>query len=123
MSAALAPVLDLVIVLVFAATGRRNHGETGALEGVLTTAWPFLVGACVGWAIVLVARRSLLAGKALTGGVVVWLSTIVVGMLLRQLSDQGTAISFVIVSLVFNGFFMLGWRALVAFLERRRAHA
>lgn len=120
MPAALAPLLDLVIVLVFAATGRRNHGESGALEGIATTAWPFLVGALVGWALVLVTRRSLPAGRLLSSGVMVWLSTVVVGMALRHLTDRGTAWSFVMVTLVFNGALMLGWRAVMSMRERRR---
>lgn len=121
MPAALAPVLDVVIVLVFAAVGRRNHGETGALAGIAATAWPFLAGAVAGWMLLLGRRREPDAGRALRAGVLVWLSTVGVGMLLRQLTGRGTAVSFVIVSLVFTGVCMLGWRAAAAMLDRRRA--
>lgn len=119
MPALLYPVLDAVVVLVFAAVGRRSHDEGDALVGVLTTAWPFLIGAAVGWLLVLGARRSLASGRLLTSGVVVWLATVAVGMVLRHLADRGVAVSFVIVSLCFNGLCMLGWRALAGVLERR----
>lgn len=119
MPLALLPLLDLVVVLVFAAVGRRSHGETDALTGIATTAWPFLVGALVGWAVVALAHR--LPGRSLGAGVIVWLSTVVVGMLLRHLTDRGTAVSFIVVSLIFTGVCMLGWRFVANLLERRRA--
>lgn len=116
---ALAPLLDLLVVLVFAAVGRRNHGEASALTGVATTAWPFLVGALVGWAILVASKR--LPGRSLTSGAIVWVTTVVVGMILRHLSDRGVAVSFIIVTLAFNGACMLGWRLIARVLERRRA--
>lgn len=116
---ALAPLLDLLVVLVFAAVGRRNHGEADALAGIVTTAWPFVVGAIVGWIVLVVMKR--LPGRSLTSGVIVWLTTVIVGMILRQVSGHGTAVAFVIVALAFNGACMLGWRLIVRVLERRRA--
>ena len=38
---------DLVLVVVFAGIGRSSHGES--LSGIFVTAWPFLVGALLGW--------------------------------------------------------------------------
>lgn len=116
---ALAPLLDLLVVLVFAAVGRRNHGEADALTGIVTTAWPFVVGAIVGWLVLVVMKR--LPGRSLTSGVIVWLTTVIVGMILRQVSGHGTAVAFVIVALTFNGACMLGWRLVARVLERRRA--
>lgn len=116
---ALAPLLDLLVVLVFAAVGRRNHGEADALTGIVTTAWPFVVGAIVGWIVLVVMKR--LPGRSLTSGVIVWLTTVIVGMILRQVSGHGTAVAFVIVALAFNGACMLGWRLVARVLESRRA--
>ena len=112
-------VVDLLVVLVFAAVGRRNHGEADALTGIVTTAWPFVVGAIVGWIVLVVMKR--LPGRSLTSGVIVWLTTVIVGMILRQVSGHGTAVAFVIVALAFNGACMLGWRLVARVLERRRA--
>ena len=118
MPVAVAFLIDLVITVVFAAIGRRNHGETSALVGVFQTAWPFLVGAVVGWLILTLTKR-VNRGAAVTSGVIVWISTVVVGMLLRQLTGHGTATAFIIVATLFTGALMLGWRAIAAFATRR----
>ena len=39
-------LVDLVLVVVFAATGRASHSEN-ILSGLVHTAWPFLVGLAV----------------------------------------------------------------------------
>lgn len=111
---------DALAVLVFAAVGRRSHAEAGSLVGVLATAWPFLVGTGVGW---LLSRAWARPTQLLPTGVVVWLSTVAVGMVLRRLTDHGTAASFVVVALVVLGAFLLGWRALTQVVARRRTPA
>ena len=45
-------------------------------------------------------------------GLVVWVSTVVIGMLLRKASAQGVAVSFVIVGSTVTAVFLLGWRGL-----------
>ena len=119
MPVAVAIVLDLFLTVVFAAIGRRNHGESSALVGVAHTAWPFLVGVLVGWALLAVARRTH-AGASLSSGCVVWLSTVIVGMILRQLTGSGTALPFIIVATLFTGAVMLGWRAIALVARRKR---
>jgi len=49
----------------------------------------------------------------------VWLFTVAVGQVLRMVAGQGTALAFIIVSLLFLGLFLLGWR-LIAQLAGRR---
>lgn len=88
-------LLDLLLVGVFAVLGRLSHYDSLTLGGWWTTAWPFLVGAVVAWAGLLLGRRP--AG-AVGSGVVVWLGALLVGMLLRRLADQGTATPFVVVA-------------------------
>lgn len=51
----------------------------------------------------------------------VWLSTLVVGMLLRVVSGQGTAFSFVLVAGTVLAVFLLGWRAVAKILTKSRA--
>ena len=53
-------------------------------------------------------------------GVGVWAGTVIGGQLLRVISGQGTALAFIVVSLLFLGLFLLGWR-LGARLVTRRA--
>lgn len=93
-------VVDLLLVGVFAVVGRLSHYGTLTAGGWWTTAWPFLVGTLVAWAALAVARRP---PAAPTSGVVVWLGALVVGMLLRQASGQGTATAFVVVATLVLG--------------------
>lgn len=111
-------VVDVAFVLVFAAVGRASHQEGNAVAGALTTAWPFLVGAVVGWALVRVLSRRwpLTVGAGLS----VTVATVVVGMLLRALTGQGTAPPFVAVATVTLAVLLVGWRAVVAWVATRR---
>lgn len=109
-------LLDAVVLLVFAGVGRREHDSGNPVLGVVDTAWPFLVGAAVGHLLVTLALRR--APATVVAGLVVWVSSIVVGMLLRQATDQGTAGSFIVVASCFTGFFLLGWRLVAGLLRR-----
>ena len=114
-SAVRAVVLDVASVLVFVVIGRasHNHGET--VPGVASTAWPFLAGLGVGWLVARVWRRP---AVLVPSGLAAWLGTVAVGMVLRVVAGQGTAVSFVIVALCFLGLFLLGWRLLARIFTR-----
>lgn len=104
----MAALIDLVCVLVFCAVGRRSHAEGVTIAGVAETAWPFLTGTAIGWLLTRAWRRP----AALTPtGLVVWVCTVVVGMLLRKVSGQGVAVSFIVVASTVTGLLLLGWRA------------
>lgn len=106
---AAAVAADVVCVLVFCTIGRRSHAEGVTLTGVAETAWPFLTGTAVGWLVSRGWRRP----TALTPtGVIVWIATVAVGMLLRKVSGQGVAISFVVVASAVTAALLLGWRAI-----------
>lgn len=114
---------DFVLVLLFVVIGRANHGEAVSVAGVAHTAWPFLAGAAVGWALVLLARASAAAGTQLGvvgRGAVVWLCCVGVGMALRVATGTGTEADFVIVALAVLGAFLLGWRAVALAVRRLR---
>ncbi|WP_084693363.1 DUF3054 domain-containing protein [Actinomadura atramentaria] len=98
--------LDVVCVVVFVVIGRRTHEGVGSVVDVLGTFWPFFVGVCVGWVSV-GWRRPLVVWPS---GVAVWVSAVVVGMVLRGVSGQGTAGAFVVVACLFLGATLLGWR-------------
>ena len=111
--------LDTVLVVLFAAIGRRNHAETGALTAILTTAWPFLAGMAAGWLISLfILRRVPLRVRA---GVTVVIATVALGMVIRGVTGQGTAFSFIVVATLFLGAAMLGWRWASRLTASRRA--
>lgn len=105
-------------MLVFCAVGRRSHAEGLTLSGVAETAWPFLTGTAVGW---LASRAWRQPTAVVPTGVIVWLSTVVVGMLLRKASSAGVAASFVVVASTVTALLLLGWRAGVALSARRRS--
>jgi hypothetical protein len=112
--------VDVVGVLVFCAVGRRSHAEGLTLAGVATTAWPFLTGTAVGW---LASRAWKRPTAVAPTGVIVWLCTVAIGMLLRKVSSAGVAASFVVVASVVTAVLLLGWRAAVGLALRRSAGA
>ena len=106
---------DVVCVIVFCTIGRRSHAEGITVAGVAGTAWPFLAGTVIGW---LAARGWRHPTELAPTGVVVWASTVIVGMLLRKATSAGTAVSFVVVASVVTAILLLGWR-LVARVRAR----
>lgn len=141
---ATAAALDICCVLAFVIIGRASHTKGETLAGIASTAWPFLAGLGIGWiAASMLARsrksRSYRArtnagvspggaartpgarlGALVPGGVCAWLGTVALGMVLRVVSGQGTAVAFIIVALAFLGLFMLGWRLVWTLANRRR---
>lgn len=111
----LAILADLVCILVFVAIGRSSHEEGITVVGMLTTLWPFVAGATVGW---MVCRGWRNPTRLVPTGLTVWVSAVTAGMVLRIVAGQGTAVSFVMVATGFLGATILGWR-LVAILVRR----
>ena len=105
----LAVVLDGCCVLVFVIIGRASHAKGESLDGIATTAWPFLAGLAGGWLAVRAWRQPLRLWPA---GVGAWLGAAALGMVLRVVSGQGTAFAFIVVALAFLGLFLLGWRLL-----------
>ncbi|MDT5125109.1 MAG: hypothetical protein QOH54_753, partial [Mycobacterium sp.] len=78
---AAAVLADVVCVLVFCTIGRRSHAEGITVAGLAETAWPFLAGTAVGW---LAARGWRRPATLAPTGLVIWLSTVAIGMLLRK---------------------------------------
>ena len=106
---------DVVCVIVFCTIGRRSHAEGLTVSGIAETAWPFLVGTAAGW---LLSRGWQRPAALVPTGVMVWLCTIVIGMLLRRLTSAGTATSFIVVASLSTALLILGWRAGVRLLSR-----
>ena len=105
--AALALLADACCVLAFVVIGRASHSDGETLAGVASTAWPFLAGLACGELAARAWRQPL---ALVPSGVGAWLGAVVVGQGLRVLAGQGTAPAFIVVSLVFLGLFLLGWR-------------
>ena len=116
-----AVIVDVVLVLIFAAIGRASHDENPA--GFLLTAWPFLIALLLGHLL-----AALLPGRprrpwSIAWGAVVWVVTVAGGMLIRVLSGDTAEVPFIIVATIVLGVFLVGWRAIAALLRRRRGTA
>lgn len=109
---------DVAAVVIFVLVGRRSHAESDTLTGILTTAWPFLVGGLAGWVI---ARGWRAPAAIRPTGVCVWLVAVAVGMVLRAVSGQGVAASFVVVATIVLGVLVVGWRGATRLAVRRQA--
>ena len=105
---------DTLCVLALVIVGTRNHNTDTGVSGVLFVAAPFVIAVVSVHAICAAQRRPV----PITW---VWSTTVVVGMLLRNLVfDRGTALPFIIVATLFLGATMYGWRSVVARVEARR---
>jgi hypothetical protein len=119
-SARIAVILDCCCVLVFVIIGRASHTRGEGLAGIASTAWPFLAGLAGGW---LAARAWRQPFRLWPAGVGAWLGAVALGMVLRVVSGQGTALAFIGVALAFLGLFLLGWRLLAVAVRRSPAPA
>ena len=115
-SSTLAALADIAGVVLFCAIGRRSHAEGLTVTGLAETAWPFLAGAAIGW---LVSRGWRRPTALVPTGVVVWVCTVAVGMLLRAATSAGVAGSFVVVASAATAVVLLGWRVAVAAVQRQ----
>ena len=111
----LAFAIDLIAVLVFAIVGRSSHAESVEAVGVGLTAWPFLAGAVLGTVIALLWHRARPERRSavpagLAAGTVVWICTVVGGLLLRRLSGDTAETPFIIVAAISLGVLLIGWR-------------
>lgn len=109
-------VVDALLVVLFCVIGRRSHDEA-ILAGLVRTAWPFVTGLAAGWIAAYLLHRRRRETEPFNGlrlwpsGLVIWSSTLIVGMALRVVSGQGTAVSFIIVAASVLALFLLGSRA------------
>ncbi len=108
---------DVLLVLAFAASGRRTHEHGVTIAGVLETAWPFLLAYAL---TSLVARAWRSPALPWPTGVVLWLGTVAGGLALRALSGAGVALSFQLVTLLVLGVLLVVPRAVARVVGWRR---
>lgn len=119
MRAALGFLLDIGVVLTFVTLSRLSHNQVIDAAGVLGTAWPFLVGLLLGWAVTRSWRTTLTFRAAL--GVFVF--TLALGIAFRRLTFTGAQPSFVAMAFSVLSVLLMGWRLIVYLEGRRRAGA
>ncbi|MFC7402307.1 DUF3054 domain-containing protein [Citricoccus sp. GCM10030269] len=110
-------VSDALLIFMFAALGRRTHESGMDPGGILWTALPFLLA----WAAATAATRpDRTCTRLWPAGVVVWVVTVIGGLLLRVLFGDTAAPSFQLVTAVVLGVFLLGRRAVTTLVVRAR---
>lgn len=110
-----AAIADIVLVIIFAASGRSSHSEALTAGGVFMTAWPFLASLAIAW---LVCRTWKAPLTIWPQGVCLWLITVAGGMALRILSGRTAELPFVIVATVVLGIFLLGHRVIARLVAK-----
>ena len=112
----LALVGDVAVLVVFVLVGRRSHHEDAGFTGFLRVWWPFAVALGGAWIVTALWRAPLAWMRA----VAAWLVTVALGMALRiAVQDREFKVAFTIVTLVFVGAGMLGWRAVARWRRSR----
>ena len=114
---ALSTAADVCCVVAFVAIGRQAHRDADTLAGIWQTAWPFLAGLGIGLVAVRAWRRPLAVRPT---GLGAWLGAAWVGMVIRVLAGQGTAIAFIAVATAFLALFLLGWRVVLVAVRHFR---
>lgn len=113
-------VIDLLLVIIFAVLGRRSHAEGLDLAGILGTAGPFLISLLVFSGITALWREP---HRIWPHGVITWVGTVALGLILRILFGATAAVPFIIVATVVLGVFLLGRRLVSGLLVRRKVHS
>jgi len=120
---------DAIVFLIFAAVGRRSHGEAASISSflqVVGTATPFALG----WFIVAPfvgayrRRKTTGVGKMARWTALSWVAAWPVALLFRGIAvDRAVPpVTFMLISLISNMVFLEVWRALFAWMSglRRR---
>ncbi|RBM03803.1 DUF3054 domain-containing protein [Glutamicibacter soli] len=110
--------IDLVLIVIFALLGRREHEHGLSLGGILWTALPFLIG----YAIVTLASRPWKTINNLwPSGILIWIGTVALGIALRLAFNDTAAVAFIIVATLVLGLFLLGRRLVTGLIAKRSA--
>jgi len=108
-------LFDLLVVVFFVVVGTRNHDDNTGLAASIGVMLPFLIGTLVSW-IPLKLEPDTVSNRMATR---VWITTIVVGVLLRRFAwDRNTAGTFVVVVTAFLFACFFGWRAIARKLQK-----
>lgn len=109
--------IDVVLVLIFALSGRSSHEESLTFTGILQTAAPFLIALTV---LTALSRPWTSHSRIWPTGVLIWVGTVVLGLALRVLFGATAALPFIIVATIVLGVFLIGRRIATTLASRRR---
>lgn len=116
--------IDQILILLFVLIGQFNHGEMtvaklmtfDGLVQYIGAAFPFMLAAFLGWAGLILRSYY----KIMPAGLVVWATTVVLGMMLRVMNGQTIQPAFVAVAAVILAVLLLGWRLIAVRVLRDR---
>lgn len=113
-------VVDQLLIVVFAAIGRRNHDEGGGVTETLTVAAPFLIGYLLAAATLRLDRAPVDVRRALAVAV----AGVGIGLVLRGVVfGRGLAPAFVVVAVITITALIVGWRLVATRLSGSRPGA
>lgn len=110
--------LDVVLILVFAALGRREHEHALSVAGIAQTAAPFVAGYLI---MVFISRPWVTINRIWPTGILVWFGTLAVGIALRVGFGATAAVAFIIIAALVLGLFLVGRRIITGLVARRSA--
>jgi hypothetical protein len=113
-----AALADVLLIVIFVSIGLHAHGHHETVSNLASVSGPFLLGAVVGWGVLRTWRNPF---DPLRAGALVAVIAVAIGQIVRVIVGQGTAVAFILVSLVVLIAFLAGWRILLAVLMRPTA--
>lgn len=121
-SPALAPVLDLLALLIFALLARLAHDDGSGFSVLrwLDTAWPFMLGAVIVWVVLRVGGGKP-AGLDYRTGAFVWLGSLIAGLGIWGIRNAAFPHwSFILVATLMSALLIFGWRGIAAFRAAKK---
>lgn len=112
--------LDILLLVVFAWIGRNNHDASLTPGEIAWTALPFAAGALITHLVLFYRGANV---RSLPSGLIIFLGTWVLGVILRWITGGGIPWDFILVAGAFLALFLLGWRVILWIILRLRANA
>jgi hypothetical protein len=114
-----APLIDAACIVAFVVIGRGRHDIDEGVSWFVTVLWPLFVG----WFGVALLVRLYTRTAGIWGALTItWLGGIALMSVLRgTFTDRPYGGIFTVIAVVFLGLTAFGWRAVAAFVTRRRA--
>lgn len=112
---------DVIAIILFALLARLAHNSEAlpfSVQGVADTAWPFLIGLALGWAVIVCAKMQ--HWRVAPAGVTVWILSVITGLSIWGIRhDALPHWSFIIVASVMSFILIIGWRALAMKMQKK----
>ncbi len=110
--------IDVLLIVIFAMIGISSHDGSLDPGGIVRVALPFLAPYLV---LAISIKPTRLVHNIFPMGVILWLSTVVIGPILRAvIFDDTSALPFILVSAGVLALFILGRRIISTFVTRKK---